>query len=243
MFGTKLRKKNQNLLAEIKRLTEECKKEEEKKACLHQEIRELRDENQKLKSETAKLKGQYDKNDVAVVIDTNIPLYWAGAYGEQKLLDNLEGALFIPWAVHKELQVMYYGAKREDGIREEGDRKKIRGLEEFLSQLSAEERETREKKGAEALIAYPFVQEKIEQGKWKLIGRDVDIEPYFKGFNGKVEKELKLADAKILACCLYLADKFEVKKVVLLTRDRGLGEEAKKYGIRVEIRLSNLIKK
>lgn len=215
MFGRKLRKKNQ----------------------------ELRKENQRLKSETAKLKGQYDKNDTAVVIDTNIPLYWVGAYGEQKFLDNLEGALFIPWAVLKELQIMYHGAKRKDEIRKDGDRKKIKGLEEFLSQLTDEEQTHREKTGQEALVAYPFVQEKIEQGKWKLIGRDVDIEPYLKGFNGKVEKELKLADAKILACCLYLADKFEFKEVVLLTRDRGLRETAAKYSIRAEKEFSSLIKK
>lgn len=207
------------------------------------EIRELREENQRLKSESAKLKGQYDRNDVAVVIDTNIPLRWVVTQEGQRFLEDLEGALFIPWTVHKELQVMYHSAKREDEIRENGDRKKIKGLEEFLSQLSDDERQMREKRGPEALIAYPFVQKKIEQGKWKLIGRDVDIEPYLKGFNGKVEKELKLADAKILACCLYLADKFEFKEVVLLTRDRGLRETAAKYGIRAEGGLSSLIKK
>lgn len=207
------------------------------------EIRELREENQRLKSESAKLKGQYDRNDVAIVIDTNIPLRWAVTQEGQKFLEDLEGALFIPWTVHKELQVMYHSAKREDEIRENGDRKKIKGLEEFLSQLSDDERQMRDKRGPEALIAYPFVQEKIEQGKWKLIGRDVDIKPYFKGFNGKVEKELKLADAKILACCLYLADKFEFKEVVLLTRDRGLKETAARYSIRAEGGLSSLIKK
>ncbi len=207
------------------------------------EIQKLRKENQELRNENAQFKSQHDKKDTAVVIDTNILLYWVGVCGEKKFFEDLRGMPFIPWVVHKELQVMYYGAKRVESIQKNGDTKEMRGLQEFLSQFTAEERMHREKTGQEALSVYPFVQEKIEQGQWKLIGKDIDIEPYLKGFNGEVEKELKIADAKILATCLMLADKFEFQEVILLTGDRRLREKAIEYGIRAEARLTNLIKK
>lgn len=183
------------------------------------------------------------KRTKAIVIDANMPLRWAGALHEegfQRYFKKLEG--FIPWMVHVELAVMYWKAKQEKEIKENGTVEELEKLEELLLELSEKDREKRKKKGEAALIAYPFVQEKIEQGKWKLVGKDVDIEPYLCGLNEGVVEKLKISDAKIIATCLFLADGFNFREVILLSRDADLRKTARSFGIKTEGGISNLIK-
>ncbi len=184
----------------------------------------------------------FKKKGLAVVVDTNIPLYYVGGMHEEGFLENLKGVIFIPWSVLFELSTMWLMVTREKEVRKNGTAEEIEKLEEFLSQLSPEEQRMRRTKSIRIPIAYPFVQKKIEQGKWKLIGSDTDIKPYLEGFNGRVEKKVKRSDAKILACCLFLADGLNFKKVVLLTRDKDLRDIAKEWGIQTEGALSEVIK-
>lgn len=179
----------------------------------------------------------------ATVIDANMPLRWAGALhkeGFQRHFKELKG--FIPWIVHTELAVMYRKAEQEKEIRENGTVEDLEKLEELLSEVSEKDREKRKKRGEAALIAYPFVQGKIEQGKWKLIGKDVDIEPYLSGLNEGVVEKLKMSDAKIIATCLFLADRFNFREVTLLSRDANLRRTARSFGIKTEGGISHFKK-
>lgn len=198
-----------------------------------------------LKREIARFKGQYDEEDVAIVMDANVPLYYVGRKpkeGFAKYLDKLEGVVFIPWPVYRELRAMWLMPKKEEKIREEGSQEELERLEEFLSELSGSQKRMRRIRGERALFAFPFVEEKIQQGKWKLTGSDPDIEPYLKGLNKKIEERIKKADMKILATCLFLADKHDFKDVFLWTRDKKFAEEADKWGIKTTTGISSLIR-
>ncbi len=183
------------------------------------------------------------RKKTGIVIDANVPLYYAGAMHEERFLEDLKGMHFIPWVVLGELLAFNWMAERDAKVKEKGSVEEIEELEKYLSRLSNAERTRRKARNERILAALPFVQKKIDQGKWKIIGSDRDLEPYLRGFNAKIEEEVKESDAKILACCVFLGDKLGFKKVILLTRDKRLGSIAREWGIRVESGLSNLIKK
>ncbi len=179
--------------------------------------------------------------EIAIVIDANIPLYYAGAMHEEKFLENLKGIPFIPWVVLGELVAFAWIAERDARIKERGSIEEVEKLRKHLSELSNKEKTIRESRGEKGSLAYPFVQKKIDQGKWKTIGSDHDLELYLTALSKQVEEKVGESDAKIIACCFLLGERF--KDVVLLTRDKGLGKIAREFGITVEAGLGNLTKK
>ena len=179
--------------------------------------------------------------EIAIVIDANIPLYYAGAMHEEKFLENLKGIPFIPWVVLGELVAFAWIAERDARIKERGSIEEVEKLRKHLSELSNKEKTIRESRGEKGSLAYPFVQKKIDQGKWKIIGSDHDLEPYLRGLSKQVEEKVGKSDTKIIACCFILGERF--RNVVLLTRDKRLGKVASGFGIKVEFGLASLTKK
>lgn len=183
----------------------------------------------------------FKRMKTAIVIDANVPLYYAGAMHEERFLEDLKGIHFIPWVVLGELAASAWVAERDVKVKEKGSIEEIEELEKHLSQLSNRERTLRKSRSERISLAYPFVQKKIDQGKWKTIGSVRDLEPYLKGLGKRVEEKVGESDAKIIACCFLLGERF--RKVVLLTRDKRLGKIAKEFGIEVESALGSLTKK
>ncbi len=183
----------------------------------------------------------FKRMETAIVIDANIPLYYAGAMHDEKFLENLKGIHFIPWVVLGELTAFAWIAERDARIKEKGSVEEIKELEKYLSQLSNTERTLRKSRSERSSLAYPFVQKKIDQGKWKIFGSDCDLELYLKGLSKQVEGKVGESDAKIIACCFLLGERF--KNVVLLTRDKPLGKLARGFDIKVEFGLGSLTKK
>ena len=183
----------------------------------------------------------FKRMETAIVIDANIPLYYAGAMHDEKFLENLKGVHFIPWVVLGELTAFAWIAERDAKVKEKGSVEEIEELEKYLSQLSNTERRLRKSRSERSSLAYPFVQKRIDQGKWKIFGLDCDLEPYMKGLDKQVEEKVGESDAKIIACCFLLGERF--RNVVLLTRDKRLGKLAKGFGIKVESALGSLTKK
>lgn len=198
----------------------------------------------KLKIFWKKLKIFYWRKRRAIVIDTNIPRRYSGDLNEGGFLKYLNGTVFIPWPVLYELkkhrdQVVFEEETRER-INREGTPEEQKELEERALRLSAEEWEKREHRRTAHKIAYQFTQQKAERGKWKFIGNDEDIEPYLKAINEKAVKRIKMMDSKILATCIFIADNFGFKEVILLTNDYDLRTIAQKYGVKVEAGLVSL---
>jgi len=183
----------------------------------------------------------FKRRETAIVIDTNVPLYYAGKMHEEKFLEDLKGIHFIPWVVLGELTAFAWTAKRDAKVKEKGSVEEIEELKKYLSQLSNRKRAIRESRSERISLAYPFVQKKIDQGKWKIFGSDRDLEPYLKGLGKQVEEKVGESDAKIIACCFVLGERF--KNVVLLTRDDDLRKIAREFGIKVEAGLASLTKK
>ncbi len=178
----------------------------------------------------------------AIVLDTNMPIYWAGKLkGFLKYLKKIKGPVFVPWIVQIELSTMTHKTNSEDEIWKKGTHEQQKKLEKYLLKFPDKKRRAREKRNKAAARAYPFVQGQIEKGNWKLVGKNTDLEPYLKGII-KIKQKIKKPDAKILASCLLLADKYKFKQVVLITRDKGLGKTASEFGIEVEKALSEIIK-
>ncbi len=128
----------------------------------------------------------------AIVLDTNILLYWAGKFkGFLKYLKKIKGEVFIPWAVQVELSTMAYKSKTKDEKWRTATPKEKEELKRQAKKriLSKKELNLRERNQL-AVRAYPFAQEQAEKGNWKLVGRDEEIEFYRKGI-AEIEKKFK----------------------------------------------------
>lgn len=137
MFGTKLRKENQDLLAEVRRLTEERKKEDEEKARLQKENLEFQERISNLTWKNGKR---------IVVVDTNAVLYY------QDLLLQIEGNLAFPWVVKEELLRFHQEALVVQPAIRRAINDGVEGLE-WISRLTKSEKRIRETAVGRAIIS------------------------------------------------------------------------------------------
>jgi len=297
MFGRKLRKENRGLIREVKRLTEERKKEKNGISQLRERISSLTWENGKR----------------IVVVDTNAVLHY------QDLLLQIEGNLAFPWAVkeellrfHEEALIVQPAIRRaiEDGVEglewisklTKSERKaqksligraivsaikddKIRRLRSIVKDLryKISRRAHREgwtdekfdeelhkeirylmRRSKQIIKAWPMVKKKFDICEWRTVGSDSGLyqevmnstESFRKNGNGEnkntdddvvelaeVEERtlgdaIGSADSRVIAVVLTLKERFT--EVILLTRDRRLGEAAEAKGIKVAFSVSDI---
>lgn len=164
----------------------------------------------------------------AIVLDTNMPMYYGDKLSQLKKRGR---EIFIPWMVNIEMGFMYRRAitAAESKEREEDNNNHNQKNKNPYEKRMQEQRQRIAKK------MYPIVQEKIETGEWKLIGKNADTGIYFNSIREEII--VGAPDDRVLATCLFIADTMNFKRVVLMTRDKRLKKKAIKYGLEVEEKL------
>lgn len=212
------------------------------------EIDRLKKEIEELKEE------EKTEKSMLVILDTNIPLTCA-KFRKLEFLDRVEveADVFIPCTVFRELMSSARMAEEDkQTLREIFENDDFDGYmswkDELGKELTQQQVEAREARIEYAEDACSFVQEKLNSGKWKTIGTHNEFKERVAAFEEEIKEMVnnRRADLEILACCLIMAEKYEDKKIILMSRDRGLRNAAEKFGIRTHIGLrdkSSLFKK
>jgi len=189
----------------------------------------------KKKREKTKKEEEKTEKTKVVVLDTNIPLDCT-KFQKLEFLNELEqeAEVLVPWAVCRELISSARMAEDDKEIIEGEDFEKYMEWRDKLEEeLTLQQVEAREARIEYAEDACSFVQKKINSGKWKTIGTHNQLKERLNSFEEKIKEMVdgRRADLEILACCFVAAEKYEDKRIILMSLDRGLRNAAEKFGI------------